>query len=370
MTNGGSGPGGGGRARLLARASVLCVVAALVVLAVDTGLAGALVILAGLGGLALTAVGLWWALAHHGLLRLVGVLLAVGAPVGVVALFAGNDLWPAVLAATGLWVAGLAAGRAALHQARPPKPMPARPAGPLRSPVLIMNPKSGGGKVGRFDLVAKAEALGARVVLLDTSTEQDVTAIARQALADGADLLGVAGGDGTQALVAAVAAQHGVPFLVVPAGTRNHLAMDLGLDRADPSLSLDALHDGEELRIDLGRVADRAFVNSVSFGVYAEIVQSPEYRDAKTATALAALPDLLVGYAGARLTAQAGAERLTEPQAVLVSNNPYAGADLLAAGRRPRLDRGVLGVLGVRVTGAAQAAELALRGGQAAGVTL
>ncbi|MGW2768456.1 diacylglycerol kinase family protein [Streptomyces sp. NPDC001275] len=115
--------------------------------------------------------------------------------------------------------------------------MRGRPGKALHHPVLIMNPKSGDGKVGRFGLVEKAGALGCRVILLNTSAQQDLAAIARRAAADGADLLGVAGGDGTQALVAAaaVAAQHGLPFLVISAGTRNHFALDLGLDRADPS---------------------------------------------------------------------------------------------------------------------------------------
>jgi diacylglycerol kinase family enzyme len=371
MTGSGSGGGGDGRtARLLARASVLCAVGSLAVLVATAGLRSALVIVAGLVGTVVMATGVWWALTHHGAVRVLGALLAVTAPIAVVVLYAGNDLWPPVLAAMALWAAALACGRAALRRDRPPRTMRDRPAGPLRRPVLIMNPRSGGGKVERFGLVAKAEALGASVVLLDPSEQQDVTEIARRAVADGADLLGVAGGDGTQALVAAVAAQQDVPFLVIPAGTRNHLAMDLGLDRSDPALSLDALTDGVELRIDLGRVAGRAFVNSVSFGVYAAIVQDPAYRDAKAATALAAMPDLLLGYTGARLTARAGGEELTDPQAVLVSNNPYAAGDLLAAGRRPRLDGGTLGVFGVKVAGVAQAAELALRGGQAEAVTV
>lgn len=86
---------------------------------------------------------------------------------------------------------------------------------PPNRPFLIMNPRSGGGKVGRFGLVERAEELGARVILLDPSAPADVAVLARQAVADGADLLGVAGGDGTQALVAAVAAEHDLPFLVV-----------------------------------------------------------------------------------------------------------------------------------------------------------
>ena len=121
-----------------------------------------------------------------------------------------------------------------------------------RRPFLIMNPRSGGGKVGRFDLEAKAEALGAEVCC---STGPGTSTSPRwpgDAVARGADLLGVAGGDGTQALVAGVAAEHDVPFLVISAGTRNHFALDLGLDREDPPTCLDALTDGVELRVDLG----------------------------------------------------------------------------------------------------------------------
>ena len=156
--------------------------------------------------------------------------------------------------------------------------MPAVPAARPRRPFVIMNPRSGGGKVTKFGLQEKAEALGAEVALLEGPGTVDVAALARQAVADGADLLGVAGGDGTQALVAGIAAEHGLPFLVISAGTRNHFALDLGLDREDPATCLDALTDGEELRVDLGIIGDRTFVNNASFGAYAEVVQSPAYR--------------------------------------------------------------------------------------------
>jgi diacylglycerol kinase family enzyme len=128
----------------------------------------------------------------------------------------------------------------------------------------------------------------------------DVAALTRTAVADGADLLGVAGGDGTQALVAAVAAEHGIPLLVISAGTRNHFALDLGLDREDPSRCLDALRDGVELRVDLGVIGGRPFVNNASFGAYAAVVQSPAYRDDKAHTTAEMLPDLLVGHRGRR----------------------------------------------------------------------
>jgi diacylglycerol kinase family enzyme len=168
----------------------------------------------------------------------------------------------------------------------------------------------------------------------------------------------VAGGDGTQALVAQVAAEHDVPFLVVSAGTRNHFALDLGLDREDPARCLDALRDGVEARIDLGDINGRTFVNNASFGAYAEIVENPAYRDDKRGTTLDALPDLLSRRRGAHLVATVGGTTVDAPQALLVSNNPYEASDLAGMGRRSRLDRGVLGVVAVRVDGARQAVGL------------
>ncbi|NEB04089.1 diacylglycerol kinase [Streptomyces sp. SID13726] len=356
----------GTEAHTLARLALLCL-AGVVAAVVSAG--QWLLLLLGLVGLALAGAGLWWALAHRGVARLCGALLALAAPVAVLVLYAVSGLWPFAAAALGLWVAALGCARSALRRLRAPRGMHSHSARPPRRPVLIMNPKSGGGKVGKHGLAERAEALGARVILLDLDSSPDPAALARQAVAEGADLLGVAGGDGTQALVAGVAAEHDVPFMVLAAGTRNHFAMDLGLDRDDPTSGLDALSDGVEIRVDLGDVAGRPFVNTVSFGTYAEIVQNPEYRDAKTVTTLDRLPDLLAGGAGARLTATADDQRLQAPQALLVSNNPYVLADPLGVGRRSRLDGGELGVLSVRIEGAAQAAELALLGERASGIT-
>ncbi|WP_371494419.1 diacylglycerol kinase family protein [Kitasatospora sp. NBC_00374] len=358
------------RARRSARLALACALSAVVVLVAASGPGGLLVLVVGVVGAALMAVGTWWVLAHRGALRVAGLLLVMAVPVAVLVIYARADVWPEALAAFALWAVAAACARSALRGARHPQGMRAVPsAPPPRHPVLIMNPKSGGGKVGRFGLVEKAEALGARVVLLDTTVKTDVAAIARQAVAEGADLLGVAGGDGTQALVAEVASEHDLPFLVISAGTRNHFAMDLGLDRDDPARCLDALTDGEELRIDLGVVGGHTFVNTASFGVYADIVQRPEYRDAKAGTALNALPDLLLGYTGHALDAAMDEMRLEAQQALLVSNNPYAAPEPMAAGgRRVRLDLGVLGVFGIRVNNAAQAAEVALRGARAAGL--
>ncbi|MEU7502502.1 diacylglycerol kinase family protein [Streptomyces griseofuscus] len=341
------------------------------VLLLALGGGGLLVVVAGILGLVICAAGIWWFVARCGPVRLLGAFVALAAPVGVLVFYARSGLWLIALISSLLWAAAVTCGRAALHRARPPRSQrPTRARRPKRA-VLIMNPKSGGGKVGRFGLVERAERLGARVILLDPSAPVDVGELAREAVADGADLLGVAGGDGTQALVAAVAAEHGLPFLVISAGTRHHFAMDLGLDRADPAHCLDALTDGEEVRVDLGDVSGRPFVNTVSFGVYADIVQSPEYRDDKTGTALKLMPDLLAREGARRLDARVDGTRLADQQALLISNNPYASPDELSGGgRRPVLDSGELGVIGIRVENAAQAAELALWGSQALGLTV
>jgi diacylglycerol kinase family enzyme len=331
------------------------------------GLRSLVLLAVGVVGLGAVAVGVWWALSHRGAVRIAGVAVAVLAVAAVVIIFLLAHFWWIVVLSAGLWlVAGIVA-RAALRGAEPH--MHEYAAAPARQPFMIMNPRSGGGKVARFGLVAKAESLGARVTLLDGPEHVDVAALARDAVANGADVLGVAGGDGTQAQVADVAAEHDVPLLVISAGTRNHFALDLGLDRDDPSRCLDALTDGVELRIDLGTVNGRPFVNNASFGAYAEVVQSPEYRADKAQTTLRQLPELLVGHAGARLAAEAGQVRIEAPQAVLVSNNPYGTGDLTGLGRRPRLDLGTLGMVAVRVDNARQAANL-LRGTSSGQVTV
>jgi diacylglycerol kinase family enzyme len=286
----------------------------------------------------------------------------------VIVVYAFFDLlWVAVVSAAGWLLAGLTA-RAALAGSRLDWRMPEFPAQPAaRHPFVIMNPRSGGGKVGQFDLRRKAEALGAEVFLMSGPEPVDVAEVARKAVAAGADLLGVAGGDGTQALVAAVAAEHGIPFMVITAGTRNHFALDLGLDRDDPAACLGALSDGVDLRVDLGLIGDQTFVNNASFGAYAEVVQTPAYRGDKLGTTMDTLPDLLQGHRGTRLSALAGDVTIDAPQALLVASNPYGTGDIAGLGRRARLDRGVLGVVAVTVGSAQQAAGL-LRGRHATGL--
>ncbi|MEV0170048.1 diacylglycerol kinase family protein [Streptomyces sp. NPDC050803] len=352
-----------------ARLALLVLLAGVLVPLAFAGLRSVLWLLLGIAGLALAAVGVWWAVAHTGLVRVCGVIVSVAAPLTVLALYAvygmlGPALLSLALCALAVTVArtATAPGRAADGSG----PSPAAAETPHR-PWILMNPRSGGGKVDRFHLVDKALATGAWVTVLDTG-HQDVAELARHAVAEGADLLAVAGGDGTQAQVAEVAHDHDLPFVVIPAGTRNHFARDLGLDGDDPAAALDAVSDGVELRVDLGFAADRVFVNTASFGTYAAVVGDPAYRHAKARTILQDLPELLTGDQHHRLRIRSGAHHADGLQAVLVSNNPYTSAVGPRRGRRDRLDSGLLGVLCVHVDNTAQAAG-AVRGARSTAFT-
>ena len=355
--------------RWLARSVFVLMLGAAAVLIGFAGLQSLAMVGIGAIGACLILAGGYWFLAHRGVLRWLAFGLVVLTPIAIVVVFALHNLIWVALVSIALAALAVAAARKALAPAASATGMPVREVPPPKRPFLIMNPRSGGGKVAKFGLKEKAEALGAEVALLDGPGTVDVAALARRAVADGADLLGVAGGDGTQALVAGIAAEHDLPFLVISAGTRNHFAMDLGLDRDDPATCLDALTDGVEQRIDLGVIGERTFVNNASFGAYAEVVESPAYRDDKRGTTLEILPDLLGGHRGAKLSAHAGGTTVTGPQALLVSNDPYEISDIAGLGRRARLDTGTLGVIAVTVNNALQAVML-LRGARGQGLTV
>ena len=235
-----------------------------------------------------------------------------------------------------------------------------RPAEPPRRPVLLVNPRSGGGKAASAGVAGRARAKGIEVVIFTSG--QDLAALAHEAVAAGADALGVAGGDGSLATVAAAAAANSIPFVCVPAGTRNHFALDVGVDRHDVIGALDAFTDGAERQIDIAEVNGRIFLNNVSLGIYGDAVRSPAYRDAKVRTLLATAEEVLgpSGEAPAlRLADDAGHEH-RDPAVVLVSNNPYALDNPLAPGTRPALDTGRLGIVVLGVPG-----DTSLRPGRA-----
>ncbi|MER6406920.1 diacylglycerol kinase family protein [Streptomyces viridosporus] len=207
----------------------------------------------------------------------------------------------------------------------------------------MTNPRSGGGKTARYGLVQRAEEMGAQV--WTTSAEGDAASLARNAVQQGAQVLGVVGGDGTVSAVAAVAADTGRSLVVVPAGTRNHFARDLGLDLRDPGRALNALADGEPAQVDLGMLGPRVFVNNVSFGMYADALLEPGYREDKPRAFTAVAPDYVKGeqWVAARVDTPWGTVEF--PQVVLISNNPYHLATPRWLGRRFSLTTGQLGVI-------------------------
>lgn len=217
-------------------------------------------------------------------------------------------------------------------------------------PVLLINPSAGDEERDEAALREEADRLGIRVVELGPDDEIETKAAA--ALETGASAIGIAGGDGSQGIVAGLAARKSVPYACIPAGTRNHFALDLGLDRDDPCGAMAALKSGEERRVDLGEINGRTFVNNVSLGVYAEAVAREEYRDSKFRTVLETATAIFGNEDNApqlRWVDAEGEERCSI--LLLVSNNPYRLGSVFGRGSRPRLDEGLLGIVDVRDPG-------------------
>jgi hypothetical protein len=325
--------------RRLAAAIALVAGAATVVLAIAVAVSefprGLVILICVVAG----GTSAWYGALRRGAARAAGLGGAALALAGVVIVFvADGALLAELLAVTGLLVT-LAAARVsfAQHVALPG-------ASPPRHPVLFFNPRSGGGKAERFHLADEALARGIEPVELKPGDDLEV--LVRRAVDRGADGLAMAGGDGSQAIVAAVAAEYGLPYACVPAGTRNHFALDLGVDRDDVVGGLDAFVDGGERTVDLAEVNGRVFVNNVSLGLYADAVQRKGYRDAKLRTILDTVPDVMGpdgGEVDLRWTGPGGHGH-DAGAAILVSNNRYRLGRAVGSGTRPRIDDGLLGV--------------------------
>lgn len=293
-------------------------------------------------GVVLTAG--WAALVRRGLPRVAAAALG-GVAAVLVVLLPGVHAYVLMACAAGLVVTALAAAATALGRELPRT----CPAGPAGSGVLLLNPLSGKGMATASMLGERARLLG--VTPVELGLGEDLRVLAELAVADGADVLGMAGGDGSLAVVADVARRHGVPFVCVPAGTRNHFARDLGLDRDDPAAALAAFGAAAERTVDLGLLGDRVFLNNVSLGVYAAVVRTAGYREARIGTIAGRLPELLGPDAPRRPLRFTGPDERPGRAAdiVLVSNGPYRLERLSGFGSRERLDGGMLGVVTIGV---------------------
>jgi diacylglycerol kinase family enzyme len=293
-----------------------------------------------LGCVLLAGVSAWYGLRRRGIARVVGVIVAAVALAGAVALIVTRGAGLVNLLVVAGVLVSLAAASAAftVHVDLPSAAAPYRP-------VLFFNPRSGGGKAERFQLAKQARARGIEPIELKPGDDLEV--LVRGAVERGADGLAMAGGDGSQAIVARVAAEAGLPYACVPAGTRNHFALDLGVDRDDVVGALDAFVDGGQRRVDLAEVNGRVFVNNVALGLYAEAVQRGGYRDAKIRTLLDTMPDA-VGPSGSDIDMRWRGPSGHEHHAgavVLISNNQYRLGHAVGSGTRPRIDDGLLGII-------------------------
>ncbi|MGE5226386.1 MAG: diacylglycerol/lipid kinase family protein, partial [Planctomycetaceae bacterium] len=296
----------------------------------------------------------WFSATRTETRRAVAVVIAVASLIALLVSVVNAEGYLAVSLAIRIVVLAAAAALArhalgSTERALKGSATPGTPVGPASGGVLFMNLKSGGGKAERFHLVDECRRRGIEPVVLEPG--QDWVQVVRDVASRGHDVLGMAGGDGSQAMVGSVAAELGLPMVVVPAGTRNHLALDLGLDRDDVVGALDAYGEAVERPMDLGDVNGHVFVNNVSLGLYAAVVRSPAYRDAKVDTTLSTLPQVLgpdTEPFDLRFTGPDGQEHRSA-HVIQISNNPY-GSTVGGLGSRPRLDTGTLGIVSLVLT--------------------
>ncbi|TVS19106.1 MAG: sphingosine kinase [Planctomycetaceae bacterium] len=232
--------------------------------------------------------------------------------------------------------------------------------------LVLLNTRAGTASQDLADQVRKEfVAMQAQAEVCET-TGEELERLARGAAARDFDAVVAAGGDGTVSTIAAALAGTATPLGILPLGTWNHFARDLGLP-LDLTAAVRTIALGRPLEVDVARVNGRVFVNNASIGLYAHVVRRREVRRERLrsnkwlATFFAVLrvfrrfPSMRV-----RLEVQGGTALRTSPF-VFVGNNQYE-MHLLAIGRRPRLDAGQLTLYVANRSGRLGILRLALRG--------
>lgn len=216
----------------------------------------------------------------------------------------------------------------------------------LPSAVLIINPKSGDGRAIKANIPQKASKLGITTII--TKKGDSIEGLARKAVSDGAKILGVSGGDGTLGAVAKVAIEENLPLVVLPGGTRCHFARDIGFDPKEIGDALASFH-GIERRVDVGSINGRIFLNNASFGLYADVVDKPDYRNHKVRTTREVLRSLLNGdtpYYALSFTDDKQKKHRHAAQ-ILVGINAYETVNIFEFGRRRAMNQGILQITAV-----------------------
>lgn len=223
-------------------------------------------------------------------------------------------------------------------------------------------PPAGGDRLGRVRSAFEAAGVEAEILALGGAK---LAAAARQAVRSAADAVVAGGGDGTVSAVAGALAGTATPLGVLPLGTLNHFAKDLGLPLVLEEAAR-VVAGGVTRPVDVGEVNGHTFINNSSIGVYPHIVRERDelrlrlWRNKWLALLPACLSVLRrFPLVEVRLAAGPEAEQLATPL-LFVGNNQYE-PNLLAVRGRTSLDGGELGVYLVTGRGRSTLLRLAWR---------
>lgn len=229
--------------------------------------------------------------------------------------------------------------------------------------AVVLNADSGAGKAAaaQSQLEEVFRAAGREVVTTVTSGDRLPSAV-REAVAAGASVVVGGGGDGTLNSIASALVGGDIPLGVVPLGTLNHFARDLELPLEVEAAAAIVL-TGHTVRVDVGEVNGRIFLNNSSLGLYPAIVKLRELRPAKGlgkwavaiwATIKALRRNMILSV---RLEVD-GQSLSRRTPVVFVGNNQYTMAGF-QAGQRDSLTGGRLAVYVVNTVGRMQHLRLA-----------
>jgi diacylglycerol kinase family enzyme len=226
----------------------------------------------------------------------------------------------------------------------------------MRGHLIVLNAASGRGIRShvRDHIRALYAAAGVPAEIELVASGRSAGAAMRAAGARHPDVLVAGGGDGTVSAAAAVLAGTGIPLAVLPLGTRNHFARDLGVP-LELDAAVAAAIGGVPRRIDVGEVNGEAFVNNASIGVYPAVVRLRQQYQGRGAgkwlpMAWAALAvTRRRPFLGVRLIVD-GAPMLRRTPFVFVGNNDYRMEGVRAA-QRETLDGGALAVYVMNASG-------------------
>ncbi len=205
--------------------------------------------------------------------------------------------------------------------------------------TLVFNPRSGGGRAA--DVAEQVRKALPAVTVVEVGPDDDLEQALRDA-AGAAQVLGIAGGDGTVATAAAVAVERDLPLAVFPGGTLNHFAKDIGCRTAAETIR--AVTEGSLSRVDVVQFnGDTTVVNTVSIGAYPAFVRIRERLEHKISKPLAGVVAMLLTLRRERSVRISYDGYTLQTSLFFIGNSIYQPTGFAPSGR-PRMDDGLLDV--------------------------